>query len=44
MVIGQTGKVGVLARYFPSIDRASFQPEHEHAYATIAIIIALARI
>ena len=44
MVIGQVGKNGVLARYFPSIDHASFQPEREHANATIAIIIALARI
>ena len=44
MVIGQSGKNGVLARYFPSIDHASFQPEREHANATIAIIIALARI
>ena len=44
MVIGQVGKIGVLARYFPSIDHASFQPERENANATIAIIIALARI
>ena len=44
MVIGQNGKIGVLARYFQSIVRASFQTEREHANATIAIIIALARI
>ena len=44
MVIGQSGKNGVLARYFPSIEPGSFQPEREHANATIAINIALARI
>ena len=44
MVIGQNGKIGVLARYFQSIVRASFQTEREHANATIAIIIALGRI
>ena len=44
MAVGQNGKIGKLARFFLSIDRASFQLEREHAYATIAIIIALARI
>ena len=43
MVVGQNGKVGALAQYFLSIVRASFQTEREHANATIAIIIALAR-
>ena len=44
LVIGQTGQIGVIARYFLLIGRVSFQTEREHAYATIAIIIALARI
>lgn len=43
MVVGQNGKIGVLARYFQSIVRASFQTEREHANVTIAIIIVLAR-
>ena len=43
MVTGQNGKIGVLARYFQSIVRASFQTERERANATIAIIIALVR-
>ena len=44
MVIGQIGKIGVIARYFQSIGRASSQTEREHANAIIAIIIALVRI
>ena len=43
MVVGQNGKIGVHARYFQSIVRASFQIEREHANVTIAIIIVLER-
>ena len=44
VVIGRNGQIGVLVRSFLSNGRASFQPEREHANATIAINIALARI
>ena len=43
MGVGQIGKIGVIARYFQLIGRASSQTEREHANAVIAIIIALVK-